>query len=556
MSSILPPELLSHIFSIFETDSDTLFSCCLVSREWSLSAVYWLWKKPFHICPTQNRMLLVRTCLKFISDDRFYDNIEQPPLFNYASFLQHLNFHEIYDAVWHYYNFRNKEGEYVPIPDEEKRLFMEQDLDVDAYYEFNEQDNNYYEFVEEEDNDWNSEELEDNSQDYDWNSEELEDFSQDEVENLKDKILLLTSKLCQIFLLHSNKIISLNLCTSEMDNGNDICEKWINIFKLENASSALANLKKFVSGGLYDLQSIINIMINICHDIEILEIIFEDDNFIYSFSNLTKSLKNLKELKVIGMNKYNFNGMIDSFSYQSHSLRILHFEDCVFNNDIPFKEISLLQNLESLILIDCEIDNINNIKSKSINYSFPSLKKIHFDMGIPSMKEIVRLISRSSNLEEIFLIELKLHTPNIFDIIANGCSNIKVLDMCVGGDHNIESIIPIFTQCQQLESISLRLSIKNKNYINKSMGILAKSIPKNLNNLILMISIEIGDLEAFFSQFDGLLKVVGFKMFDYVESDDLYNLNIEIQKYAERKLVNYRIVSSNRCDQFYIEFDI
>jgi hypothetical protein len=161
-----------------------------------------------------------------------------------------------------------------------------------------------------------------------------------EVKDLKEEIISLTSELCQIFLLDSNKIVSLNLCTSELENRDVIDEYYINIFKLKNAASALANIKKFVCGGLYDLQSIINIMINICHNIEILEIIFEDNiKFEYSFLDLIKSQKNLKELKVIGMSKHNFNEMIDFLSYQSHSLRILYFEN-KFKNGIPFEELS------------------------------------------------------------------------------------------------------------------------------------------------------------------------------------------------------------------------
>ncbi|GBB89856.1 hypothetical protein RclHR1_01670007 [Rhizophagus clarus] len=557
----------------FRKYSDTLLSCCLVSREWCLLAIYWLWKKPFHICPCQNGKLLIRTCLKFLSDDsipRFYDDdTEQPPLFNYASFLQHLNFHEIYNAAWNYYNFWNVEDEYNPVTEEEKILFMEQDLNDIKYYEFDEQDNNYYEFDEEDDDDWTIEESDDYSQ---YEVESIEDFSQYEFEDLKDKILLLTSKLCQIFLLHSNKIISLNLCTSEMENGNVINEKWINIFKLENASSALANIKKFVSGGLYDLQSIINIMINICHDIEILEIIFEDDNFKYSFSNLIKNQKKLKELNIIGMNKYNFNEMIDFLSYQSYSLRILHFEGCIFKNGIPFKEMSLLQNLELLTLINCDIVDIPR---KNLDYSFPSLKKLYFDtdfdtnldtylnlyrnfdtnldMRIPCTKEIEKLISCSSNLEKIILFGSKIRLSNIFNIIANGCSNIKILDIQVD-KHYIESIIPIFIQCQQLESISLQLDIlNNRQEINESMTILAKNIPKSLSMLKLMISIEIDDLKAFFSQFDGLLKVFGFG-FNYCYSYD--DLDIEIKKYAEKKRITYRIVNNESCNYYYIEFDI
>jgi hypothetical protein len=550
MSSLFLPELLFDIFSNLETDSDSLFSCCLVSREWSISAVYWLWKRPFHICPVQNGKLLIRTCLKFSSykPTRFYlfyyDDIEQPPLFNYTSFLQHLNFHEIYEAAWHFYNFGDDEDDehysdeekklftkhYIPISDEEKKLFMEQDLSDDE---------------EEDEGEDEEEDEEKDEENYFW-----------EIEHLKEEIISLTSELCQTFLLHSNKIVSLNLCTSELEGGDVIDEYYINIFKLKNAASALANIKKFVCGGLYDLQSIINIMINICHNIEILEIIFEDDiKFEYSFLDLTKSQKNLKELKVIGMSKHNFNEMIDSLSYQSHSLRILHFESSKFKNGIPFEELSLLQNLESLILIDCDIE------SKRFDYYLPSLKKLHLETKSSSAEEIEILISSSLNLEEIFLIGFEIRMSNIFDIIANNCFNIKILDISIG-EYYIKSIIQIFIQCQQLELISLQSKIPYVQDLNEeTIGILAKNIPKNLNNLNLMISMEIGDFKAFFSQLDGLLKVFGFKLQNVPDNDEYLSLFYddliaEIDKYAERKCVNYHIVSGQMCDQYYIEFNV
>jgi len=160
-------------------------------------------------------------------------------------------------------------------------------------------------------------------------------------------------------------------------------------------------------------------VINVCHYIEILEIIFEDDS--ESYLNLIENQKYLKEIKIISMNEHDSGNIIDSLSCQSHSLRILHFEDCVFKNAIPFKEMSLLQNLESLILINCDTVNTQNSR---LDFSFPSLKKIHFETKIPFLKEIERLISHSKNLEEIFLFGLeKIRLTNIFKIIANNSTS-------------------------------------------------------------------------------------------------------------------------------------
>ncbi|GBB85799.1 hypothetical protein RclHR1_12240002 [Rhizophagus clarus] len=549
MISKLPPELLSHIFSNFETDSETLFSCCLVSREWSVFAVSWLWKKPFHICPTQNRTLLVRTCYKISPLRSPYDKTEEP-LFDYASFLQYLDFHEVYEAAWHHYIYSGKWDDLFLLYEEESEESeteeSEESDESDEYYESEEPDESdeYYESHESIFNNLLKRKRKRKDDDENWTIEEL---SQSDVDYFKNEILSITSKLCQLFLLNSNKIISLDLCTSEMENGNNINEEWINIFKLENATSALANIKKFVSGGLYDIQSIINIMINICHDIEILKIFFEDQNELYySFSNLIKGQKNLKELQIINMEKYKFNEIINSsLSYQSHSLRILDFEDCEFLNNIPFKELSLLQNLESLILINCDIVEYNH-QHKSLDFSFPSLKNIHFDMKSLFIEETERLISCSMKLEEISLIGTEIHLSNIFDIIAINGFNIKILDVCIG-DHYIKSIIPIFIQCQKLESVSFQMNVLDREEIRISMIDIAKNIPKSLSNLNLMISVNINDIKTFFSHFDGLLKIFGFRTYSYK--------NINIEEYTKRKCVNYKVVQEEGGgDQHYIIF--
>jgi len=93
-------------------------------------------------------------------------------------------------------------------------------------------------------------------------------------------------------------------------------------------------------------------------------------------------------------------------------------------------------------------------------------------------------------------------------------------------DHYFDDIIPIFIQRQQLESISLQLNILDREDIKKIMGILAKNIPKNLNNLVLMIYLKIYELKAFFSQFDGILKLFGFNMLNLFDSSDALIIEI------------------------------
>jgi hypothetical protein len=101
------PEIMSEIIQYFQNDFSTLHSCILVNRLWCRLAIPLLWEDPFSLrYPKNYRYIEVflhnlndddKTQLNElgISNDLFSSNI----LFNYSSFIKHLNTREISDSI-------------------------------------------------------------------------------------------------------------------------------------------------------------------------------------------------------------------------------------------------------------------------------------------------------------------------------------------------------------------------------------------------------------------------------------------------------------------------
>jgi hypothetical protein len=101
------PEIISDVIQYFRSDFSTLYSCILVNRLWCRLAIPLLWEDPFSLkYPKNYRYIEVyfhnlndddRSQLnKYgISNDLFPSNI----LFNYISFIQHLDIRKISDSI-------------------------------------------------------------------------------------------------------------------------------------------------------------------------------------------------------------------------------------------------------------------------------------------------------------------------------------------------------------------------------------------------------------------------------------------------------------------------
>jgi hypothetical protein len=101
------PEIINEIIQYFQNDFSTLHSCILVNRLWCRLAIPLLWEDPFSLkYPKNYRYIEVylnnlndddKTQLNEygISNDLFSSNI----LFNYPSFIQHLDIHKIGESI-------------------------------------------------------------------------------------------------------------------------------------------------------------------------------------------------------------------------------------------------------------------------------------------------------------------------------------------------------------------------------------------------------------------------------------------------------------------------
>jgi hypothetical protein len=101
------PEITSDIIQYFRNDFSTLHSCLLVNRLWCRLTIPLLWENPFSLkYPKNYRYIEVylhnlnnddKTQLNEygISNDLFSSNV----LFNYPSFIQHLDTHKISDSI-------------------------------------------------------------------------------------------------------------------------------------------------------------------------------------------------------------------------------------------------------------------------------------------------------------------------------------------------------------------------------------------------------------------------------------------------------------------------
>ncbi|EXX75703.1 hypothetical protein RirG_039570 [Rhizophagus irregularis DAOM 197198w] len=100
------PELTNEIIQHFRKDFSTLHSCILVNRFWCRLAIPLLWESPFSI-PTRN-CHYIEVYLRHLNDEgkaKFNeyginnDLLSSNTLFNYPSFIKHLNISSIYFSI-------------------------------------------------------------------------------------------------------------------------------------------------------------------------------------------------------------------------------------------------------------------------------------------------------------------------------------------------------------------------------------------------------------------------------------------------------------------------
>ncbi|EXX61867.1 hypothetical protein RirG_167140 [Rhizophagus irregularis DAOM 197198w] len=106
------PELINGIIQYFHHDYKTLHSCILINRLWCHLAIPLLWENPFSIeCPKNYHFIEIylhnlndgdKTKLNKYGINN--DLIPSNTLFNYSSFIQHLNTRKIINSIKNWEN--------------------------------------------------------------------------------------------------------------------------------------------------------------------------------------------------------------------------------------------------------------------------------------------------------------------------------------------------------------------------------------------------------------------------------------------------------------------
>ncbi|PKY24184.1 hypothetical protein RhiirB3_438649 [Rhizophagus irregularis] len=96
------PELTNKIIQYFRNDLSTLYSCILVNRLWCRLAIPLLWENPFSSKYHENYRY-IEVYLYSLNDKRQLNeygiNLPSNPLFNYPSFIQHLDTNSINECI-------------------------------------------------------------------------------------------------------------------------------------------------------------------------------------------------------------------------------------------------------------------------------------------------------------------------------------------------------------------------------------------------------------------------------------------------------------------------
>src|SRR5436309_4297478 len=107
MAGHLPRECLEEIFSALEYEKSALHSCLLVNRFWCISAIKFLWKRPFQLVKKPNSDLIEIYASSFSPTVKNYllsEGVNIPPnnadkIFDYPSFIRGFRFDELYEST-------------------------------------------------------------------------------------------------------------------------------------------------------------------------------------------------------------------------------------------------------------------------------------------------------------------------------------------------------------------------------------------------------------------------------------------------------------------------
>src|SRR6266498_5815937 len=113
MGSNLPNETLQHIFGfISQDDIRTLHSIILVNKTWCVNGIKFLWRNPLEYdIDSINQSRVINVLLTYLNSEKLSmmndeseeeENNDAKNLFNYPSFITHLNFSMVVKIVWNF----------------------------------------------------------------------------------------------------------------------------------------------------------------------------------------------------------------------------------------------------------------------------------------------------------------------------------------------------------------------------------------------------------------------------------------------------------------------
>ncbi|CAG8752010.1 2950_t:CDS:2 [Cetraspora pellucida] len=113
MATNLSSKTLQTIFKFIDTkeerDYGTLYNCALVNRQWCNNVIPTLWKDPFY---GEKSDVVIKILLSFLDNDQLQQlgsirdglPLNENKMFDYPSFIQHLNLDFIYESLYDLYS--------------------------------------------------------------------------------------------------------------------------------------------------------------------------------------------------------------------------------------------------------------------------------------------------------------------------------------------------------------------------------------------------------------------------------------------------------------------
>lgn len=378
----LPNEYFEGIFKYLFNDKGTLYSCLLVSRTFSYSAVKILWSQPFTLLNEAPSSQLVQTLIDCLDDENKKDLITKcrlsldicskkyrQPLFDYLSFVRELNYLYFFEST----------------------------------------------------NSWLQKILSDRRR-YQANSHIINHDAN-----------AITFYLITAIMLRGRQIRSLIW----FNNDNLSCRTPLIRFPRE----VLSKVQHIYCGGIHISNSALLQLTTICNNIIDIEISHYNKPDSSHFAALIKSQKNLRHVSFNSISGGTWR-LIEALHSQASTLRSLKFVNTNFAG-VYSKGLAVCSNLKSLEFFDCQGISVEKFWRPIVESSNFHLKKLSLTRTGVIPKVIEKFITTSKlELEELSVDRtVTTEVPRLMEMVANNCPNISYLRIYL---NNVEEISLLF----------------------------------------------------------------------------------------------------------------